>query len=152
MTWIVAIATLLLRSACRFLEANLQEMANTLASNVKYHFRFGISNSSHESNFNQIGWSITIRIFKGKVDWNKRWRHNSAVTSCLTIFWSFFWENLSNSTRTADFIKIEPETTKLKEVGGINASPYCSDFNIARTQKIILKIAISMTVDGRERL
>ena len=45
-TLIVAIATLLLRSACRFLEAKLQEMANIgliLASNAKDHLRLGIS-------------------------------------------------------------------------------------------------------------
>ena len=58
-TLIVAIAALLLRSAFLFLEARLQEMANIgliLASNVKYHFRFGIStwNVSCEKNFSQI--------------------------------------------------------------------------------------------------
>ena len=58
-TLIVVIATLLLRSACHFLEAKLQEMANIgliLASNVKYHFKFGIStkNLSPEPNFSQI--------------------------------------------------------------------------------------------------
>ena len=44
-TLIVAIATLLLRSACHFLEAKMQKMANIgliLASNVKDHFRFRV--------------------------------------------------------------------------------------------------------------
>ena len=42
----VAIATLLLRRLLAFSEAKLQKMTNIgliLASNVKYHFRFGIS-------------------------------------------------------------------------------------------------------------
>ena len=45
-TLIVATATLLLRSACPFLKAKLQEMVKIgliLASNLKYHVRFEIS-------------------------------------------------------------------------------------------------------------
>ena len=58
-TLIVAIATLLSRSACRFSEAKLQEMVNiglTLASSVKYHFGFRTSTQkfSLEPNFSQI--------------------------------------------------------------------------------------------------
>ena len=60
MSSIVAIATLLLRNACHFFRGKIARNGNIgliLASNVKYHFRFGISaqNLSPESNFSHIG-------------------------------------------------------------------------------------------------
>ena len=117
-TLILAIATLLLRSACHFLEAKLQEMANIgliLASDVKYHARFGIRtwNFFPEQNFSIIRPEImNFKFSKDRLAWDKRWSHNSTVTSFSKLF-VYFGENLSNSISTPNFTVIELETTKL---------------------------------------
>ena len=141
MSWIIAIATLLLRSVCHF-------FGGKTARNGQYRLDIGlwceISFQIRNQRLGFITWakfqplrarSKEVRNFKRCGNLKKD--DVISLQRChLETFFGYFGENLSNSISTPNFVMVQQVTTKL--VGGsYNAPPpppYCHVFKTAHTE------------------